>query len=265
MSNTIDENLKYSEVFRKTLGIQTEPIAVKFIEDEAQIPENAVFPLRDLGAHLAMCQAFALVRREKKTILCDKKSEWCWCPLVAFGLCESAEGTDAFEILSSVGGLSDREAGRRWFAAFPRLPFGKYLGVLLAPLCDCAFKPDVTLVYCDNNSQMRGAVLAVKSAQGVILDTQLDAIDSCAYACVPSFLSGSYRVTLPDIGEHERAAAGENEIILSVPSGKLAEITEALSRLDQFGMGYKNWKRSLSFDFPRPPFYEEVFRSWGLS
>ena len=161
--------------------------------------------------------------------------------------------------------MTDRETGRRWFKNFPRLPYGKYKGVLLSPLCDCSFDPNVTLVYCDNNSQMRGAVLAVKSAQGNIINTQLDAIDSCAYACVPTILSGEYRVTLPDIGEHERASAGETEIILSVPHGKLSELTETLTRLDQTGMGYNNWKRSMTYDFKRPPFYEEVFRTWGLS
>ena len=263
MDGSREENAGYSDILRNTLGIHTEPIAIKLIEDENDIPRNAIYPYQDMGVHMAMCQAFALTRREKKTIYCDKTGEWCWCPLVAFGLCESEEGTEAFEILTSVG--ADREASKRWFRNFPRLEQGKYTGVLLAPLCDCDFEPDVTLVYCDDNAQMRGAVLAVKSATGGVIKTQLDAIDSCAHACIPTIQSGEYRVTIPDIGEHERASAGENEIILSVPKGKLGELTGALARIDRSGMGYNNWKRSIVFDFERPPFYEAAFRNWGLS
>ena len=262
MEATNNINMVYSEILRRTLDLRTEPIAVKLIETETEIPPDVIMPYRDRGIHMAMCQAFSLVRRENLSIFCDKASEWCWAPLVAFGLCESEEGTEAFNILSSVGG--NKETSKKFMQNFPRMPLGKYIGVLLMPLCDCSFTPDVTLVYCDNNSQLRGAALAVKNITGNLISTQLDAIDSCVYACVPTIKSGEYRVTIPDIGEHERALASENEMILSVPSGKLAELTEALAAMDRSGMGYRNWKRGLDYDFARPPFYEAVFRAWGL-
>lgn len=258
------QNAQYSEVLHKALGLKTEPIAVKMIADASEIPGDAVRPLADMGKHLAMCQAFALVRMEKKALYCDTSSEWCWAPLVAFGLCDSSEGSEAYDIITRVIGIKDSDAAKRFFDGFPRLPLGKYIGIALAPLCDCGFEPDVTLVYCDDNSQMRGAALAVKSATGRVIETKLDAIDSCAYACAAVIGSGEYRVTIPDIGEHERAHAGENEIILSVPSGKLAELTGALAALDGSGMGYNNWKRGLVLDFQRPPFYESLFDIWGL-
>lgn len=264
MDNIRETNREYRETLKSTLRLKSEPIAVKMIGSEQEVPENASLPTRDIGAHLALCQAFALVRREKKTIYTDKANEWCWAPLVAFGMCDSSEGTEAYDIIARVIGIKDVDAAKRFFANFPRLPLGKYIGILMAPLSECSFEPDVTLVYCDDNAQLRGAALAVKSATGKLIETQLDAIDSCAYACVAAMNSGSYRVTIPDIGEHERAFAGESEMILSVPKGKLSELTEALARLDNSGMGYSNWKRNMPYDFPRPPFYEDLFRIWGL-
>ena len=263
MNGNRDQNKEYSEVLHSTLELSTEPVAVKLIEAGAEAPKNAIMPYKDFGRHIAACQAFALVRREKKTIYCDKTSEWCWAPLVAFGLCDCEEGTEAYNILTSIGGNKDSEAAKKFFTNFPRMPLGKYQGILLMPLCCCEFEPDVTLVYCDNNSQLRGAVLAVKNATGDIITTRLDAIDSCAYACVTAIKSGEYRVTIPDIGEHERALAGENEVILSVPGGRLHELTEALAALDRSGMGYANWKRGLDFDFARPKFYDDLFRIWN--
>ena len=264
MSENMAQNTEYSEILHRALGLKTEPIAVKLIEAGQEIPDGAIYPIRDMGKHMAMCQAFALVRRERKTIYCDKNSEWCWAPILAFGLCECVEGTQVFDVLTSVGRKQSTEASRRFITNFPRLPLGKYQGVLLAPLDGFAYEPDVTLVYCDNNSQLRGAALAVKSATGSLIETQLDAIDSCAYACVVTINSGAYRVTIPDIGEHERALADESEIILSVPAGKLGEITGALAASHGSGMGHANWKRIMEYDFQRPPFYEEAFRLWGL-
>jgi len=263
MNMNYDQNNGYSEVLHRTLGLGTEPVAVKLIEAGEEAPKNVIMPYRDYGKHIAACQAFALVRREKKSIYCDKTSEWCWAPLVAFGLCDCEEGTEAFNVLTSIGGNKNSAMAKKLFENFPRMPLGKYQGILLMPLCGCVFEPDVTLVYCDNNSQLRGAVLAVKNATGDIITTRLDAIDSCAYACVTAIKSGEYCVTIPDIGEHERALAGENEVILSVPSGKLCELTEALAALNRSGMGYTNWKRSLEFDFARPEFYDELFRIWN--
>ena len=263
MISALARNSECSSILKKTLRLRTEPIAVKLVEPGAEVTLEALYPLRDFEKHIAICQAFAIVRRERKTIYCDKESEWCWAPLVAFGLCECVEGTEVYEVATSVSGKSS-EASRKFINNFPRLPLGKYAGIFLTPLSECEHEPDVTLIYCDDNAQLRGAVLAVKRATGELIETQLDAIDSCAYSCVATINSDAYRVTIPDIGEHERAFAGDSEIILSVPGGKLGELCDSLTAINRSGMGYVNWKRELAYEFPRPMFYDEMFRLWGL-
>jgi hypothetical protein len=52
-------------------------------------------------------------------------------------------------------------------------------------------------------------VWAIKNMTGQLVSTQLDAIDSCMYSCVLPLKTGEYRVTLPDVGEYERAGADE--------------------------------------------------------
>ena len=257
-------NAGYSEALHRILSLHTEPIALKLVETGEELRYQAMHPYRDMGIHLAMCQAFSLVRREKKALFCDKESEWCWNPLVAFGLCESGEGTEAFDIISHYIAIKDNDAARRFFASFPRLPYGKYRGVIISPLCDCSYEPDVTLIYCDNNAQLRSALLAIKGVTGDIVTTQLDGIDSCAFSCVPAICSGEYRVTLPDVGEHERAMAGETEIILSVPLGRLGELTDSLADLHNSGRGHAHLRRNLTYDFTQPPFYKDLFRIWGV-
>ena len=260
---SIEKNAQYSKELREMLLLRYEPIAIKLIESEQEIPEGVIQPKRDLGKHMALCQAFAMARRDQKTIYMDKTSEWCWNPLIGFGFVECNEGTEAFEIVSRCLGIEDIEASRAFFANFPRLPAGKYTGLVVGPLNACTYEPDLVLVYC-NNAQLRSMVWAVKNVTGKLIETQLDAIDSCVYACIVPLKTGEYRVTLPDVGEYERASADENEIILSVPGNRIDELLSGLHAFYDRGMGYAQLSKEMQLDFSRPPFYNELFKIWGL-
>jgi uncharacterized protein (DUF169 family) len=245
------------------LLLRYEPVAIKLVAAGEEIPETAIRPLRDMNKHLALCQAIALARRNGRTFYLDKRDHWCWNPLVGLGLVDCSEGTEAFEVVCQVLGIADLDAARAFFAKFPRLPFGQYEGIIIAPLRACTVEPDIVLFYV-NNAQLRTMVWATKRETGRLVETQLDAIDSCVYAIVTPMLSGEYRVTLPDMGEHERAMAEEHEVIFSVPWGRMKELLRGLRFFDAFHMGYGHLSREMELDFKRPPFYNKLFELWGL-
>ncbi len=257
------KNAGYSSALHDMLLLRFEPIAVKMIEDEADVPENAVRPKKDLKTHMALCQAFALTRREKKTVYMVKEDHWCWNPLIGLGHVDCSEDTDSFEVVCTALGIPDKEKARAFFAEFPRLPLGKYKGIVTAPLSDCPFEPDVVLIY-SNNAQLRSMLWGIKAMTGKIVETGMDAIDSCVYTVVVPMLDGDYRVTLPDMGEFERAMAGENEIILSVPKGRMDELIQGMRGFEEKNMGYTGIKREMELDYTRPPFYNTLFELWGL-
>lgn len=261
------DNLKINQAasaeLHEMLRLRYDPIAVKLIENEADIPENASHPVRDMGKHIAVCQAFALARRNRKVIYTDKNSEWCWCPPIVYGLVDCQPGSPQFELICKYLGFAEIEKAREFFADFPKLPFGKYKGVFISPLDLCPFEPDVVLIYC-NNAQLRHMVWAVKNATGSVIKTQVDAIDSCVYSSVVPIKTGEFRVTLPDIGEYERAGADEDEIILSAPGNRMQELLSGLKPFYEYGMGYTQLAKEMTFDFSRPPFYNELFEMWGL-
>lgn len=257
------KNASYSRELHELLMLRYEPIAIKMIENLSDVPENAANPKRDLGKHMCLCQAYALARRNKKAVYMDKDSEWCWNPLVTFGHVDASPGTKTFDILCGFIGIRDKDAAEAFFAEMPKLPFGKYKGLVVSPLCDSDFEPDLVLIYA-NPAQTRMMVGGVKQMTGKLLDTQLDIIDSCAYSTVVPLLTGQYRVTFPDPGEYERALADEDEVILSVPGGRLEELVTGIRRNAEHGLGYKNLNKEMMLDFPRPPFYNELFELWGL-
>ena len=258
-----ETNATYSRELRDMLLLRTEPIAVKMIEDESEVPENAIRPLRDLGKHMALCQAFSYARRDRKTICLEKEDHWCWTPLICLGCVDCSVGTKPFEVVTSVLGIEDRAKSADFFAGFPRLPMDKYRGIVTAPLSNCPFEPDVVLIY-TGNGQLRTMVLAIKSKTGTVIKTELDGIDSCIYSVVVPMQTGEYQVTLPDLGEQERAATEEYEIILSVPKGRMDELMDGLRALEKRNGGYKGLRRDMELDFGRPPFYNTLFGLWGL-
>lgn len=261
--NQFESNSTYSRELHDMLMLRHEPIAIKMIENEKDVPENAVNPMRDMGKHMSLCQAYALTRRNKKTVYIDKASEWCWSPMVCMGYVDSSAGTPSFELLSRLIGIADKDDAEKFFSEFPRHPYGKYLGLVTAPLCSCDFEPDLVLIYA-NPAQIRMMIGGIKRQTGKLVETKLDIIDSCTYSTVTPLLTGQYRVTFPDPGEYERALADEDEVILSVPGHRMSELMTGLQTNNSHGLGYKLLNKEMLLDFPRPPFYNTLFEMWGF-
>lgn len=243
---TIKEYNDYGEDLVRLLLLRTSPIAVKMLEKESDIPEGAVRPLKDRGGHIAQCQAFALSRRKRETIAMLKEDSWCWAPLMGYGLVEDPH--DAF-----VDAHTD----------FPCFPYGKYIGIVSAPLETANFEPDLVLVY-SNTAQLRHMLMAVKYQGFPRVPSEFDPIDSCVYSVVPVIENGQFRITLPDPGDFERAAAGDDEIIFSIPRDKIGLVVDGLKQPDDMKRGFRHAAIEMQPDFPRPDFYIELFKKWGL-
>ena len=259
MSKTNTSAAKIREALHLTLNIQ----AVKFIEDPSEVPENVLIASESFG-HLSLCQAFALVKRQGLTLYTDKNSEWCWAPVVSLGYADCSPGTESFEVIKTLMGITDPEKAQKFFEEYPRLPLGKYSGLLMAPADKAEFEADVLLINCDDNFQMRSLISAVKYRSGKMLDVRLDPIDSCIYTLVSSFITKDYSLAIPDPGEQERALTGKNEIIMAVPAEKLDDLMAGITAPMFRHVQDPELPDEMEFDFARPPFYNTVFRLWGM-
>jgi uncharacterized protein (DUF169 family) len=257
---TIAEFKSYGEEVEKLVRLKTLPIAVKMLEKESDIPKEAIRPKRDRGHHLAQCQVFALTRRKGETIAMLKEDNWCWAPLIGYGL---VPPFDEKTISPMIYIVENMKAAQKMLKVFPRFEQGKYIGILTAPLKTATFKPDMILIY-SNTAQLRSMLMAIKYKKATLVTSQFDPIDSCVYSIVPVIQNGEYRITLPDPGEFERAMTGEDEIILSVPAAKLEELVTGLKFFEDIKLGYSHLSMQMTPDFPQPPFYQDLFKMWGL-
>jgi uncharacterized protein (DUF169 family) len=217
------------------------------LEREEDIPEEAIRPKKDRGIHLAQCQAFAISRREKTTIAMLKEDHWCPGPLTAYGVIERPQEQV----------LRDSK-----ILPYAYLEYGKYIGVVTAPLITTNFEPDVVIIY-SNTSQLRSMLLSLKNEDRRLIKSNFFPI-SCASSVVSPMLTGKYWITLPDPGEYERALGGEDEMMFSVPRDLLEGFISDFRQAQEGEWGYTNSNLTIRPDFPRPDFYKKVFKDWGL-
>jgi uncharacterized protein (DUF169 family) len=247
---TIDDYNRYGEELERLILLRTSPLAVKMVAKEEEIPKDAVRPRRHRGFHLSQCQAFAMSRRQRITVSMLKEDNWCWAPLIGFGLVDS-QAAEKFE------------ATKNQVKILPRFEYGRYLGIISAPLRAASFEPDLVLIYA-NAAQLRSMLLTIKYKEGILVSSQFDSINSCVYAVVDTMLTGQYRVNLPCAGEHYRAMPGEDEFIFSVPRDKMEGLILELRQAEKMKAGYAYSSFEMRPDFPRPEFYKELFRIWEL-
>ncbi|MBN1161325.1 MAG: DUF169 domain-containing protein [Dehalococcoidales bacterium] len=242
---TLKEYNRCGEELENILGLSTSPIAVKMLESEADIPKGAVRPKKDRGYHLAQCQAFALSRRDRIAVAMLKEDNWCPGAVISYGLIPRPD--DPAHRAQNTGECFE---------------YGKYIGILTAPLKKATFEPDAVIIYCDTN-QLRIILLSLKMEERQLVKSNFFPF-SCSNSIVPVMLHGEYWINLPDPGEYARALTIPGEMMFSVPREKLPALVENLCDFDRNESGFAHEQMMMRPDFPQPDLYKHVFESWGM-
>jgi uncharacterized protein (DUF169 family) len=251
----------YGGDLEKLMFLKSYPIAIKFLKSEAEIPSGAVRPKKDHGEHYAMCQAFAVARRQGTTLAMFLEDHWCFEPIISYGLVETPK--DYLEGSTNSYFIADKEAAAKHAREMTRIPQGKYPGMVLGPVKTANFAPDMVMIYSDT-AQLRHLLLSLRYLNGTQVTSTIDPIGSCVHSVVPTLLKGECYITVPDPGDFERAGAQSDEMILTVPAGKMRELMEGVYHFEKSGMGFRKFAYAVKTDFQQPPFYQEYFKKWGL-
>ena len=252
------ENNRWGEQIERLLLLKTSPIAIKMLEKEEDIPRGAFRPLKDEGIHIAQCQAFAMSRRQRMTVAMLKEDSWCPAPISAYGMVTPREEYPGFPHV-----VEDRQAAEKLAETSPEFEYGKYIGIVSAPLKNADFEPDVLIIF-SNVTQLRNILYAVKYKQGYLVNTVLDPLRSCVFAIIPVMQTGECRVTIPDPGEYLRTMCGDDEIIFSAPGDNIAGLVSGLQHFSDLKQGYADLCFDMRPDFRQPEHYRKSFENWGL-
>ena len=257
----LEQNQKHQALLESLSGLRYPGVALRLIREEAEVPAEAVRPLRDWGKHIALCQAFAFARRQGKILYMEKQDHWCWNPIITYGHIDKELAKEGFRNIAKAQNRSS-ETGEAFVDAFPCLPPYAYRGVLIAPLTKADFQPDVTLIYCKND-QLRLFITAIDGQTGCGLASDFHSVDSCTWGVIPAIQEGVYRITVPDPGEYERALTPEDDMILTVPKQREEEFYRGVER-SAARSSRNTYYMTMKEDFPRPKMYDILYETWGL-
>lgn len=239
----LNEYNKYGEDLERILLLRSSPIAVKMLEKEEDIPKEAIRPKKQ-GYHLSQCQAFAMSRRDKATVAMLKEDHWCPTAVMAYGLVKKPESVET------------------WSHPYDSFEYGKYIGMVTAPLKSANFLPDVVITYA-NPAQLRSLLLSMQIKD--VPEVKYHFFPpSCGYSVVDPMKSGKYWVVLPDPGEYQRALTEEGDMMFAVPQVKMPEMMAGLIQSEHGPFAYRDHQMFMEKDFPLPDFYKEMFKGWGM-
>jgi uncharacterized protein (DUF169 family) len=252
---------EYGEELERRVRLKTFPLAVKLLKNEEDIPKEAQRPQRDLGHRLMACQGFQLSRREGITVAMLIEDMWCHEPVIGYGLQEPPEYFSKGHTRYPRD-VSSLEAGGHYADEFPRLEAGIYVGVVSAPLKSATFEPDVAMIYCDG-AQLSLLLLAREWKDGYSLHCNLSSHAACVHGVVPALASGRCQVAIPCRGDHYSAMAGDEEMIFTVPKGKLEDLITGLRYVEKTG---SLLPRGYNFppEYPQADNYEKIAELMGL-
>lgn len=216
------------------LRLKSFPVAFRMLDDRTHL--DAIPFLRRLNKKVTLCQLITLARSFDWTVgaeLGDFLGPTC--PSI-IGL------TDVPEIyrdgtFRSIVWVKTRSDARRYEAAIPRLPLGKYQAVVLAPLVYKPFEPDIVLIYA-NPAQMMLLINALQFEDYEVMQFHCVGESSCADAIARCHLTGKPSLTIPCYGERRYGHAQDEDLVMALPPAYMEKALRGLEALYRRGVRY---------------------------
>ena len=244
---------QYDERLNQFLRLNTFPVAVRFLRGEDEVPPRAKRPAKDLHNRITTCQAISFSRRYGWVIALGREDSSCVLGSVALGLEKRlghyADGNLCIDLYTD-----SLKAGRVSEDSVPRLPEGRYVGVVTAPLNRAAFEPDTIIVY-GNSAQVMRLGQAWLWKRGGTMNSEFRGRVDCADLAIAPMLKGEPQMIVPCTGDRIFGQVQDHEVAFSFPFSLMDEILDGLEATHKAGTRYPvtHW---LNYEAGFPPSYD---------
>lgn len=217
------------------LRMRAHPLSIKMLKNRDEVPEGAIIPTRDWGHKYSQCQAWAKSQRDGMTIAMFKEDSWCPEPVVGYGFAERIphflEGHHRYP-----DSVRDLKSASVWCNNMPCFEYGKYQGIVSAPVNTCNFMPDLIVMHV--NGMMTSQLMIIKNwIDGKDVYTQISGHAVCVYSVVPALSKHDCSVAIPCKGDRRLAGAQDDEILYSMPPDFLPDFIEGMHWLQTHNWG----------------------------
>ena len=210
------------------------PVAFKMLEKKEEM-EKIPF-LRRPNHKSTLCQLITLVRNFDWTVGADLGDFMNpTCPSI-IGLADTPE-LNRDGTFRSIVWVKTKEDGKRYEAAIPRLPLGKYEAVVMAPLVYNPFEPDMVLIYA-NPAQMMLLINSLQFEEYEVMEFFCVGESSCSDAIARCYLTGKPSLTIPCYGERRYGHARDEDLVMAIPAGMMEKALRGMEVLYRRGIRY---------------------------
>ncbi len=251
---------EYDKRLNDFLRLNSFPVAVGFLESWEDMPPRTKRPGKDLGNRLTTCQAVSMARRFGWALALGAEDSSCVLGAMALGierrLPHYTEGNLCIDLYTE-----NLEAGRISEESVPKLPEGKYVGVIVAPLSRAAIEPASIIIY-GNGAQIMRLGQAWLWKRGGTLTSEFRGRIDCADLAIAPVLTGKPQMIVPCNGDRIFGQVQDHEVAFSFPFSLMEEILEGLEATHKAGVRYPvtNW---LNYTGGFPPSYDEYREMLG--
>ena len=215
------------------LRLRTMPLGIKFLEKAEQL--DSIKKLRRYGHTSTFCQVLGQSRTAGWTIGVVASDLLQNCASV-FGLIQTPEEYTSGRRTTGVW-FHYQEDAQKHMAAIPRVPFGRFEAIAVAPIVADKFEPDV-VVFFGTPAQMILFVNGLQWEGYKRYQFYCVGETACSDSMAQCFNSGEPSIAIPCFGERRYGGVAEDEMIAATPPGFLDKAVTGLKGLAAAGLRY---------------------------
>jgi len=234
---------------------QTFPLAVRMCRED-ELPERVRLPMRDLGLKVSLCQAITMARRYGWVIAQGVDDSSCSYGAITLGLLYPKEGWLDGSFGESIG--QNKESAAASAQSMPRLEYGQYSHVLIAPLERAAFEPQVVVVY-GNPAQVIRMVQGRLAGGENALTCRVSSGASCANCVALPIITDECQIVLPGPGERINCSTQDVEMACAIPASKVEGVVKGLEAGHRSGILRYPTPNHLRFQPQHPPYITQLW------
>ena len=246
---------EFNEALIKYIKPQSYPVVARLCSSREEIPKRARFPKRDMNMEMPLCQAVGMARRYALTVALGIEDMNCPGAAVSLGFVPAKKRYLEGEF--SANDKIPQESYATHNRALPRLEYGKYKYVVVAPIHRTDLEPHLVIIY---GFPVQISLLA----QSAVLRTgkALNSDHGLGTFCSPMFaatlVDNECQVSIPCGGDRLWGSSQDYEVGFSVPQSKLDEIIEGLEILYKTGTYRYPTITNLWFQAQNPESYKKA-------
>ncbi len=225
MAYEASDNSRYSEIIKEKLGLEREPVAVKFVKTEEDIPQG----IEKVAKKARHCE-FVTQAAAGDIFYASAQEQACKGGSSAMGLEPRPPKVESGEFYFGLGRFDSVETSKKVVDSLPKVDEENF-ALLYAPLKDADFVPDTLIIIAN-------PIAGMKTAQAIVYNTgeraqaNFAGIQSlCADAVAGTYTTGKPNATLGCDGSRGYAGIKEDEIIYALAKDNIEPFISAFENL----------------------------------